>query len=143
VPLTIGLAGVGGCYAVLANAPTLLVAIAATGVVGLAGSLLLVTVATTIQRGTPAPLLGRVSATFYASDAAATVAGALAGAAAGHPAVLPVVLTWSAGAILLCAVVAPVVVRGNYSVRGTTDANAPGQRLAVESAEKTSQLPGI
>ncbi len=153
LPLTIGLAGVGACFAVLANAPTLLVAIVAVGIAGLPGALLLVTVSTTIQRITPAALLGRVGATFYASDAAAAVVGAPAGAALGRPTALPAVLTGSACVILLCAVAAPLLVRERarrdrrWSVRGIFGSNieaiSAGQQPAPKAAEKSRRSPGI
>jgi predicted MFS family arabinose efflux permease len=152
-PLTIGLAGVGACFAVLANAPTLPVAILAAGLAGLPASLLLITVSTTIQRATPAPLLGRVGGTFYTCDAAAGVVGALVGAALGHPAALPTVLTGSAVVILLCAVVTPMLVRDpvdrdrRWSVRGifgsNVDGGPAGQRPAGAAGGKSSPSAGI
>jgi predicted MFS family arabinose efflux permease len=111
LPLLISLAGVGGCFAVLANAPTALVAVLATGAAGLPGSALLVVIETTIQRATPPGVRGRVGAAFFASDAAAALAGALVGAWLG-----PGVLTASAGVVLLVAIGAPLAV-GRYSVR--------------------------
>jgi predicted MFS family arabinose efflux permease len=91
--------GLGLCFLVLANAPTLAVAIAAGGLIGLPGALLLVTIETTIQRGTPNALLGRVGAVFFAGDALAALLGALVGATCGLPA-----LTVSAVVMLLTAV---------------------------------------
>lgn len=119
LPLVLGLAGVGGCFALLANAHSVLVAVLATGLAGLPGSLLVVTIETTIQRATPERLRGRVGAVFFASDAAAALAGALLGAGFGTAGRLSVVLTASAGAILVLAALAPLVVRepGRWSVR--------------------------
>jgi predicted MFS family arabinose efflux permease len=103
VLLVLGQAGVGSCFVVLANAPTAVVAIVAGGLAGLPGSLLLVTIETTIQRTTPDPLRGRTGATFFTGDAFAELAGALIGATCGAPAHLPLVLTVSAAVILLAA----------------------------------------
>jgi predicted MFS family arabinose efflux permease len=104
VLLVLGLGGVGLCFVVLANAPTAAVAIVAGGLAGLPGSLLLVTIETTIQRTTPDPLRGRTGATFLTGSAFAELAGALVGATCGTPAHLPLVLTISASVILLSAV---------------------------------------
>ncbi|HEX4705184.1 MAG TPA: MFS transporter [Pseudonocardiaceae bacterium] len=96
--LTLGLAGVGLAFTLLANAPTAPIAVLAGGLAGLPGSVLIVTIETTIQRTTPDPLRGRVGATFYASDALAALIGALIGTTAGQPA-----LTVSAVTILVTA----------------------------------------
>jgi predicted MFS family arabinose efflux permease len=103
VLLVLGQTGVGLCFVALANAPTTAVAIVAGGLAGLPGSLLLVTIETTIQRTTPDPLRGRTGATFFAGDALAELSGALIGATCGAPAHLPLVLTVSAAVILLAA----------------------------------------
>lgn len=103
VLLVLGQTGVGLCFVALANAPTTAVAVLAGGLAGLPGSLLLVTIETTIQRTTPDPLRGRTGATFFAGDALAELAGALIGATCGAPAHLPLVLTASAAVILLSA----------------------------------------
>lgn len=148
LPLVLGLAGVGACFAVLANAHSVPVAILSVGLAGLPGSLLLVTVETTIQRATPGALRGRVGAVFFASDAAAALTGALLAAEFGAPGRLTVVLTTSACAILLLVAVAPLLV--GWSVR--PNLNSPvtwlgrigaGQRLARGSTEKSSRGPGI
>jgi len=109
VLLVVAQAGVGVCFMTLANAPTAAVAILAGGLAGLPGSLLLVTVETTIQRTTPNPLRGRTGATFFAGDALADLTGALIGATCGAPGRLPLVLTASAGVILLAAALVPVI----------------------------------
>jgi predicted MFS family arabinose efflux permease len=109
VLLVLGLGGVGLCFLVLANAPTAAVAIVAGGLAGLPGSLLLVTIETTIQRTTPDPLRGRTGATFLTGSAFAELAGALVGATCGAPAYLPLVLTISASVILLSAVLVPTI----------------------------------
>lgn len=104
-----GQAGVGLCFMALANAPTAAVAVLAGGVAGLPGSVLLVTIQTTMQRATPDPLRGRVGATFFAGDALAELVGALIGATCGTTAHLPLVLTVSAAAILLAAALVPTI----------------------------------
>ncbi|HKN97923.1 MAG TPA: MFS transporter [Pseudonocardiaceae bacterium] len=158
-PLSGGLAGVGVCYAVLANAPAIPVAIVATGLAGLPGSVLLVTVETAIQRGSPPEPLGRVGAAFYAADAAADVAGALLGAGFAGSARLPTVLTAGAAVILVSAAVAPLAVRDptdrhidrwHCSVRGILAGEAgkpgsesPGQRADVDRRWKSPEGPGI
>lgn len=154
--LMLGLLGVGLCFGVLANAPTVVVAIVSTGLAGLPGALLLVTIETTIQRTTPGPLLGRTGAVFFASDAAAELGGAVVGALFGGHAVLSVVLTISACGILGCAVLAPILVPrsadGDHhcSIRGIL--SAPGSRLFRKFAgqrpssggmSKSPERPGI
>jgi MFS family permease len=109
VLLVLAQAGVGACFMTLANAPTAAVAILAGGLAGLPGSLLLVTVQTTIQRATPDPLRGRTGATFFAGDAFADLTGALVGATCGASGRLSLVLTASAGVILLAAMLVPVI----------------------------------
>ena len=64
-------------FVLLVTAPTVEVAITSGGLIGLLGSLLLVTLETTIQRETPDALRGRVGAAFFASDALAALVGAL------------------------------------------------------------------
>ncbi|HEX5116243.1 MAG TPA: MFS transporter [Pseudonocardiaceae bacterium] len=159
VPLTIGMGGIGVCFAVLANAPTIPVAIVATGLIGLPGSVLLVTIETAIQRGSPAELLGRVGAAFYAGDAAADVAGALLGAGFAGSAALPTVLSVAAGVVLVTAAVAPFLVREPtdrharppcWAIRGIFDrgsgesrGESPGQRIDADREPKSPEEPGI
>jgi MFS family permease len=107
--LMLAQAGVGLCFVAIANAPTTAVAVLAGGLAGLPGSLLMVTVETTIQRATPNPLRGRTGATFFAGDALAELAGALVGATCGAPAHLSLVLTVSAAVILLAAALVPAI----------------------------------
>lgn len=146
VPLALGLAGVGACFTVLANAPNAATAVLATGLAGLPGSLLLVTVETTIQRTTPGPLRGRVGAVFFASDAAATLVGALVGAGFGGR--LTLVLTIAAGVIVATSGLSHWAVRSGQE----SDPNSAvtffvgepaGQRRATGSAKKSSRNPGI
>lgn len=71
----------GFAFLALVNAPSLLAAVGAAVLVGIPGSMLLIGVETTIQRVSPAELLGRISALFFAVDSLAAIAGALAGPA--------------------------------------------------------------
>jgi MFS family permease len=150
VPLVLGPAGVGGCFAVLANAPTAVVAVVATGLAGLPASLLLVTVETTVTRATPAPLRGRVGAVFLAGNAAAELVGALVGALAGGAGDLSVVLTVSAAVILLCAAWAPVLLPARRGRPGGRNGSCrrprrtfAGQRPSSHRPSKSPKRPGI
>jgi MFS family permease len=89
-------AGIGLCFLALANAPTVLVAVVAGGLIGVPGSLLLVTIETTIQRASPDELRGSVGATFFASDALAALVGGVVGSIFGTS-----VLTGSAIVVML------------------------------------------
>jgi MFS family permease len=132
LPLALGLAGVGACFAVLATATSVPVAVAATGVAGLPGSLLLVASETAIQRATPDELRGRVGAVFFASDAAAALAGALLGAGLGSTVRVSVVLTTSAGVILALAVVAPRLVRWSDRIILNSPVTSEDGRFAAQ-----------
>lgn len=65
-------------YFGLFNAPTIPVAVAAAVLIGLPGSILLITVETTIQRTAPLAALASVGALFFAADSLALLIGALA-----------------------------------------------------------------
>lgn len=159
LPLTVSLAALGACFAVLANAPSIPVAIIATGLIGPPASILLVTVETAIQRGSPSELLGRVGAAFYAGGAAADVAGALLGAGFAGSARLPTVLSGAAAVVLVTAAVAPFLVREptdrhtgppRWSVRGIFERGSgesrgelPGQRVDAGREPKSPEEPGI
>lgn len=65
-------------YFGLFNAPTIPVAVAAAVLIGLPGSILLITVETTIQRTAPSTTLASVGALFFAADSLALLIGALA-----------------------------------------------------------------
>ncbi|GAB3014799.1 MFS transporter [Streptomyces pseudoechinosporeus] len=67
----------GAAYFALFNAPNLPTAIAAAALIGLPGSILLISVETHIQRTAPPAMLGRISALFFAVDSLAAVVGAL------------------------------------------------------------------
>ena len=62
----------------LFNAPSISWAVVAAILIGLPGSILLITAETTIQRTAPTAMLGRVGALFFAADSLALLIGALA-----------------------------------------------------------------
>src|SRR6266536_3876257 len=66
----------------------------------------LVAVQTLVQRRTPDPLVGRVSAAFLTAQTTATVAGAALAAALGQHAGLPVTLNLASAAVLVAAAAA-------------------------------------
>lgn len=70
-------AGVGVAFLVLFNAPNILVAVIAAALAGIPGGLAQIVTQHQVQATTPQPVLGRATAVFYASDAAAAVIGAL------------------------------------------------------------------
>jgi MFS family permease len=107
--LRLALAGTGFCFLVLACAPDLFVALP----IGLLGSLLLVSIETLVQRGSPEALRGRVGTTFFASDALALLVGSIVASWAGTS-----VLPYAAVVIMLCA----------CCVADTTGAPRPGSR---------------
>jgi MFS family permease len=92
--LRLALAGTGVSFLVLAQAPGLFMALP----IGLFGSLLLVSIETLVQRGSPEALRGRVGATFFSSDALALLVGSIVASWAGT-AVLP----YAAAVIIGCA----------------------------------------
>ncbi|MER5183993.1 MFS transporter [Streptomyces sp. NPDC002896] len=67
----------GIAYFALFNAPSLAAAVAAAVLIGLPGSILLISVETHIQRTAPPGMLGRVGALFFAMDSLAAIVGAL------------------------------------------------------------------
>jgi Na+/melibiose symporter-like transporter len=62
----------------LFNAPSIPIAVVAAGLIGVPGSILLITAETTIQRAAPPELLAGVGAIFFAADSLALLIGALA-----------------------------------------------------------------
>lgn len=80
---TLGLAQLanGAAYFTLFNSPDLATAVAAAVLIGLPGSVLLVSVQTHLQRTAPPGMLSRVGALFFAMDSLAMVIGALGGPA--------------------------------------------------------------
>lgn len=89
-------------YVLLFTASSLAVALPAAAAVGMAGSMVLVTAQTTVQRLIPATALGRVSALFLTGEAAATLAGSVAGPFAAQAAGLGTA-AWAAGFLTLGA----------------------------------------
>jgi predicted MFS family arabinose efflux permease len=61
----------------LVNAPDVTAAIGAAVLIGIPGSLLMISVETTVQRVSPHELLGRIGALFFAVDSLALIFGAL------------------------------------------------------------------
>lgn len=108
--VTCGQALVAGAFFVLFNAPSLVVALVAAVLVGVPGVFVLVTVQTWVQRATPDGLLGRVSAVFLTTEAAATLAGALAGPVLGELAGLAVALNAACSLSLAAAAVSFLLV---------------------------------
>lgn len=78
------LAVTGSGYALLFAATTPRSALPAAVVIGMAGSIALGAVQTTLQRVTPGGLLGRVGAAMFTCEAMATLAGAVVGPAVAH-----------------------------------------------------------
>ncbi|WP_327639293.1 MFS transporter [Kribbella sp. NBC_00482] len=86
----------------LFNARNVPVAIVAAALIGLPGSILLITAQTTIQRTAPREVLASVSAIFFAADSLALLIGALAAPAATNVLGLPITLNVIAG-LAVCA----------------------------------------
>jgi MFS family permease len=108
--LAASLAASAGAYFLLFSATSLAAALPAAVAVGLAGSVALAVPQTAIQRGIANGVLGRVSAAFVTTAAAATLLGAIVGPffaqAAGIPgaAVAASVTTLAAAALALALV---------------------------------------
>jgi Na+/melibiose symporter-like transporter len=98
-------------YFGLFNAPTIPVAVAAAVLIGLPGSILLITVETTIQRSAPSATLASVGAIFFAADSLALLIGALAAPALtlvlDLPLTLNLIAVMAVGAAALTLVVVP------------------------------------
>jgi MFS family permease len=86
----------------LFNAPNIPVAIVAAALIGLPGSILLITAETTIQRTAPPEILAGVGALFFAADSLALMIGALAAPAVTLALSLPLTLNLIA-ALAVCA----------------------------------------
>ncbi len=87
----------------LVNAPGVTWAIAAAALIGVPGSILLITAETTVQRVTPAGMLARIGALFFAMDSLSVIAGALIAPLLIKLAGLPATLNILAAAALLAA----------------------------------------
>ncbi|WP_328525241.1 MFS transporter [Kribbella sp. NBC_00359] len=97
----------------LFNAPSIPWAVVAAGLIGLPGSILLITAGTTIQRTAPAAMLGRVGALFFAADSLALLIGALAAPAVTLVLGLPLTLNLMAAFAVLAAPLTLTVVPGH------------------------------
>jgi predicted MFS family arabinose efflux permease len=91
-------------YFGLFNAPNIPVAVVAAVLIGLPGSILLITAETTIQRAAPSDALASVGALFFAADSLALLIGALVAPAATLILGLPLTLNVLA-ALAVCAAV--------------------------------------
>ena len=100
-------------YFALFNAPGIAWAIAAATLIGLPGSILLITAETAIQRTAPAGLLGRIGALFFAADSLALLMGALAAPALTLVLDLPLTLNALAAFAVLAAALTLVAVPGH------------------------------
>jgi predicted MFS family arabinose efflux permease len=87
----------------LVNAPGVTWAVIAAALIGVPGSVLLITAETTVQRVTPAGMLARIGALFYAMDALAVILGAAIAPTLTHLLGLPMALNLIAASALLAA----------------------------------------
>jgi Na+/melibiose symporter-like transporter len=97
-------------YFALFNAPNVPLAVAAAVLIGLPGSILLITVETTIQRTAPTAVLASVGALFFAADSLALLIGALTAPAMTLVLQLPLTLNLIAALAVCAAVLTPIVV---------------------------------
>ncbi|MEV0796067.1 MFS transporter [Kribbella sp. NPDC050281] len=97
----------------LFNAPDIPWAIAAAVLIGLPGSVLLITAQTAIQRTAPPAMLGRIGALFFAADSLALLVGALAAPAVTLLLDLPLTLNLLAAFAVLAAPLTLVAVPGH------------------------------
>jgi Na+/melibiose symporter-like transporter len=100
-------------YFALFNAPGTPWAIAAAALIGLPGSILLITAETAIQRTAPAGMLGRIGALFFAADSLALLIGALAAPALTLLLELPLTLNALAAFAVIAAALTLVAVPGH------------------------------
>ncbi|MEU4192894.1 MFS transporter [Kribbella sp. NPDC026611] len=97
-------------YFALFNAPNVPIAIATAGLIGVPGSILLITAETAIQRATPAAVLAGVGALFFAADSLALLVGALAAPAVTLLVDLPLTLNLLAALAVVAAAATLIVV---------------------------------
>lgn len=97
-------------FFLLFNAPNIPIAIVAAVLIGLPGSILLITAQTTIQRTAPAAMLGRIGALFFAADSLALLVGALVAPAVTLLLGLPLTLNLLAAFAVLAAPLTLIVV---------------------------------
>jgi MFS family permease len=110
---------VGLCFLVLFNAPTLVMALAAVTASGIPSAVALVATQHRLQADTPDALRGRVLATFFATDAAASVTGALLGPLLAAFAGLGFALTALSASVILTALAAALTVPGGVPGPGS------------------------
>ncbi|TCC19723.1 MFS transporter [Kribbella speibonae] len=111
--LTVTQLATAAAYFALFNAPNVPFAIVAAALIGLPGSILLVTAQTTIQRTAPREVLASVSAIFFAADSLALLIGALAAPATTTALGLPITLNVIAGLAVCAAGLTLFVVPGH------------------------------
>jgi hypothetical protein len=110
--ITTQIATAGGFFA-LVNAPGVAWGIVAAVLIGIPGSVLLITAETTVQRVTPAGMLARTGALFFAIDSLAVIIGALAAPALTKLTGLPTALNVLATSALLAAPITLLAVPGH------------------------------
>ncbi|TDC59478.1 MFS transporter, partial [Streptomyces hainanensis] len=110
--------GTGVAFFALANAPALPAAVLAAGLVGVPGSMLLITVQSHLQHTVPAGLLGRVTALFLAADSLAAILGGLAAPALAAALGLGFALN-ALSALALVPALTPLAVAARGQVRKT------------------------
>ena len=126
--LTASLTATAAAYFLLFTSASLATALPAAATVGLAGSMSLVIPQTAMQRVIPDAALGRVSAVFLTSGAAATLIGAAAGPFLVQAAQLIAVATAASIATLSAAALAYLIVP---LVPSGLPVPGPGDRLVV------------
>jgi Na+/melibiose symporter-like transporter len=97
----------------LANAPGVGWGIVAAALIGIPGSVLLITAETTVQRVAPTGMLARIGALFFAIDSLAVIVGAVVAPALTNLAGLPIALNLLAASALLAAPITLLAVPGH------------------------------
>ncbi|MFB6719765.1 MFS transporter [Kribbella sp. NPDC056345] len=100
-------------FFLLVNAPNVTSAIGAAVLIGLPGSILLITAETAIQRTAPAEMLARIGALFFAADSLALIIGALAAPAVTLLIGLPLTLNAVAGFAVIAGALTLLAVPGH------------------------------
>ncbi|GAB3939748.1 MFS transporter [Kribbella albertanoniae] len=100
-------------FFLLVNAPNVAAAIGAAVLIGLPGSILLITAETAIQRTAPADMLARIGALFFAADSLALIIGALAAPAVTLLIGLPMTLNAVAGFAVIAGALTLLAVPGH------------------------------
>jgi MFS family permease len=105
---------------------SMLSAVLAAVVIGVFGSMVLVTAQTTVQRVTPNEVLGRISAAFFTGEAIATFLGALAGPAIAQSSSLAAAAYVACAATLLSGVLSLVLVPRRPTLSQTAEPPVDG-----------------